>query len=148
MLADKDRIFTNLYGVHDWRLAGARARGDWDGTKELILEGPRLDRRTRSRNPGCAAAAAPASRPASNGPSCRRRATGRTISCVNADESEPGTCKDRDIMRHDPHKLVEGCLLAGFAMGVQRRLHLHPRRVLQRGAAPAGRDRRGLRRPA
>jgi len=35
---------------------------------------------------------------------------------VNADESEPGTCKDREIMRHDPHKLVEGCLIAGFAM--------------------------------
>ena len=39
MLADKDRIFTNLYGEHDWRLAGARARGDWDGTKDLILKG-------------------------------------------------------------------------------------------------------------
>ena len=36
---------------------------------------------------------------------------------VNADESEPGTCKDREIMRHDPHLLVEGCLIAGFAMG-------------------------------
>ena len=36
---------------------------------------------------------------------------------VNADESEPGTCKDRDILRHDPHHLVEGCLLAGRAMG-------------------------------
>ena len=35
---------------------------------------------------------------------------------VNADESEPGTCKDREIMRHDPHKLVEGCLIAGTAM--------------------------------
>merc|ERR1719422_111985 len=35
---------------------------------------------------------------------------------VNADESEPGTCKDREIMRKDPHKLVEGCLLAGYAM--------------------------------
>jgi hypothetical protein len=35
---------------------------------------------------------------------------------VNADESEPGTCKDREIMRHDPHKLVEGCLIAGAAM--------------------------------
>jgi hypothetical protein len=32
---------------------------------------------------------------------------------VNADESEPGTCKDREIMRKDPHKLIEGCLLAG-----------------------------------
>jgi NADH-quinone oxidoreductase F subunit len=36
---------------------------------------------------------------------------------VNADESEPGTCKDREIMRHDPHKLIEGCLLAGVGMG-------------------------------
>ncbi len=35
---------------------------------------------------------------------------------MNADESEPGTCKDREIMRKDPHKLVEGCLLAGYAM--------------------------------
>jgi NADH-quinone oxidoreductase subunit F len=36
---------------------------------------------------------------------------------VNADEGEPGTCKDREILRHDPHKLIEGCLLAGVAMG-------------------------------
>jgi NADH dehydrogenase (ubiquinone) flavoprotein 1 len=35
---------------------------------------------------------------------------------INADESEPGTCKDREIMRKDPHKLVEGTLIAGFAM--------------------------------
>ena len=39
MLADKDRIFRNLYGREDWRLAGAQQRGDWDGTKELILKG-------------------------------------------------------------------------------------------------------------
>ena len=36
---------------------------------------------------------------------------------VNADEGEPGTCKDRDMMRNDPHKLVEGCLLAGVGLG-------------------------------
>ena len=35
---------------------------------------------------------------------------------VNADESEPGTCKDREIMRQDPHKLIEGCLIAGVGM--------------------------------
>eukprot|EP00456_Euglypha_rotunda_P009311 TRINITY_DN12037_c0_g1_i5.p1 TRINITY_DN12037_c0_g1~~TRINITY_DN12037_c0_g1_i5.p1 ORF type:complete len:363 (+),score=42.57 TRINITY_DN12037_c0_g1_i5:113-1201(+) len=39
---------------------------------------------------------------------------------VNADESEPGTCKDREILRKDPHKLVEGCLVAGFAMGAHK----------------------------
>src|SRR5688500_14767789 len=39
---------------------------------------------------------------------------------INADESEPGTCKDRDIMRHDPHKLIEGALIAAFAMNAHR----------------------------
>ncbi len=38
---------------------------------------------------------------------------------VNADEGEPGTCKDREIMRHDPHTLVEGCLVSGKAMGAR-----------------------------
>lgn len=38
---------------------------------------------------------------------------------VNADEGEPGTCKDREIIRHDPHKLVEGCLVGGRAMGAR-----------------------------
>ena len=38
---------------------------------------------------------------------------------VNADEGEPGTCKDREIMRHDPHKLIEGCLVAGAGMGAR-----------------------------
>ena len=51
---------------------------------------------------------------------------------VNADESEPGTCKDREIMRHDPHLLIEGCLIAGFAMGahacyIYMRGEYHPR---------------------
>ena len=48
---------------------------------------------------------------------------------VNADESEPGTCKDREIMRNDPHTLIEGCLIASFAMGAHACLHLHPRRI-------------------
>ena len=64
MLRDDDRIFTNLYGQHDSGLAGARARGDWDGTKDFILKGRdwivQRDQGVRA----CAAAAAPASRPA------------------------------------------------------------------------------------
>ena len=40
MLADKDRIFTNLYGFHDWRLAGARTRGAWDNTRAILDKGP------------------------------------------------------------------------------------------------------------
>ena len=44
---------------------------------------------------------------------------------VNADEGEPGTCKDREIMRHDPHKLIEGCLVAGAAMGARAGLNIN-----------------------
>ena len=40
MLADKDRIFTNLYGMFDRSLAGARARGHWDNTADLLAWGP------------------------------------------------------------------------------------------------------------
>lgn len=38
-LKDEDRIFTNLYGRHDWRLKGAMQRGDWYKTKEILLKG-------------------------------------------------------------------------------------------------------------
>jgi NADH-quinone oxidoreductase subunit F len=38
----------------------------------------------------------------------------------NADESEPGTCKDRPLMEHDPHQLIEGVTIAGRAIGSQR----------------------------
>ena len=39
MLADKDRIFTNLYGLQDWTLKGAMTRGSWDGTKAILERG-------------------------------------------------------------------------------------------------------------
>ena len=39
--------------------------------------------------------------------------------CINGDEGEPGTCKDREIMRKEPHALVEGALVAGRAMGAR-----------------------------
>ena len=64
---------------------------------------------------------------------------------VNADESEPGTCKDRDILRHDPHTLVEGCLHRRLRHGRDRRLHLCARRVHPRARGAAARHRRGLR---
>jgi NADH-quinone oxidoreductase subunit F len=39
---------------------------------------------------------------------------------VNADESEPGTCKDRVILQYDPFRLIEGCLIAARAIGAER----------------------------
>ena len=63
---------------------------------------------------------------------------------VNADESEPGTCKDRDILRHDPHMLIEGCLVAGFAMGAHAGYIYIRGEFYNEASASAGRDRRGL----
>jgi NADH-quinone oxidoreductase subunit F len=118
MLADRDRIFTNLYGDGDWRLAGARGRGDWDGTKDLVLKGRDwiVEQVKASDLRGRGGAGFPAGLKWSFMP--KASPDGRpSYVVINADESEPGTCKDRDIMRHDPHKLVEGALIAGVGMG-------------------------------
>ncbi len=116
MLSDQDRIFTNLYGQHDWRLAGARRRGDWSGTKEIILKGRDwiVDQVKQSGLRGRGGAGFPTGLKWSFMPKASDRPT---YLVVNADESEPGTCKDRDILRWDPHKLIEGCLLASVGMG-------------------------------
>jgi NADH-quinone oxidoreductase subunit F len=117
MLSDADRIFTNLYGIHDPFLKGARARGDWDGTAEILARGRDaiVDEMKASGLRGRGGAGFPTGMKWSFMP---KQSDGRpAYLVVNADESEPGTCKDRDIMRHDPHKLVEGCLIASFAMG-------------------------------
>mgnify|MGYP000417360451 CR=1 FL=1 len=116
MLSDADRIFTNLYGTGDAGLKGARARGDWDGTKAIIERGREaiVEEMKASGLRGRGGAGFPTGMKWSFMP--------KTIGAlphylvVNADESEPGTCKDREIIRHDPHKLIEGCFIASFAM--------------------------------
>lgn len=118
-LSDQDRIFTNLYGRHEWRLKGALSRGDWYKTKEILLKGHEwiLNEIKVSGLRGRGGAGFPTGMKWSfmNKPSDGRP----KYLVVNADEGEPGTCKDREIMRHDPHKLVEGCLVAGKAMGAR-----------------------------
>jgi NADH-quinone oxidoreductase subunit F len=116
MLQDKDRIFTNLYGFEDWRLAGAKKRGDWDGTKELIAKGRDwiVNEMKDSGLRGRGGAGFPTGLKWSFMP---KEIKSPHYLVINADEGEPGTCKDRDMLRYDPHKLVEGALLAGFAMG-------------------------------
>ena len=116
MLSDQDRIFTNIYGQHDWRLAGARARGSWDGTKALVEKGPDwiVAEMMKSGLRGRGGAGFATGLKWSFMP---KKSDGRPhYLVVNADESEPGTCKDRDILRHEPHQLVAGAFLASFAM--------------------------------
>ncbi|XP_072175361.1 NADH dehydrogenase [ubiquinone] flavoprotein 1, mitochondrial-like [Diadema setosum] len=118
-LKDEDRIFTNLYGRHDWKLKGAMSRGDWYKTKEILLKGHdwilKEIRDSGLRGRGGAGFPTGMKWGFMNKPSDGRP----KYLVVNADEGEPGTCKDREIMRHDPHKLVEGCLVAGRAMGAR-----------------------------
>ncbi|BDW82734.1 NADH-quinone oxidoreductase subunit F [Erythrobacter sp. Dej080120_24] len=117
MLADKDRIFTNVYGFQDWGLKAAQARGDWDNTKALIERGQDaiIEEIKASGLRGRGGAGFPTGLKWSFMPKESR--DGRpSFLVINADESEPGSCKDREIIRHDPHKLVEGALIAGFAM--------------------------------
>uniref|UniRef100_A0A8C4Q1M9 NADH dehydrogenase [ubiquinone] flavoprotein 1, mitochondrial n=1 Tax=Eptatretus burgeri TaxID=7764 RepID=A0A8C4Q1M9_EPTBU len=118
-MKDDDRIFTNLYGRHDWRLKGALSRGDWYKTKEILLKGHEwiLQEVKSSGLRGRGGAGFPTgmkwgfmNKPPDGRPK---------YLVVNADEGEPGTCKDREIIRHDPHKLIEGCLVAGRSMGAR-----------------------------
>jgi NADH-quinone oxidoreductase subunit F len=118
MLQDKDRIFTNLYGFGDFGLQGARARGGWDGTKAIIDKGRDwvINEMKASGLRGRGGAGFPTGLKWSFMPKTPDPARPSYL-VVNADESEPGTCKDREILRNDPHTLVEGCLIASFAMG-------------------------------
>lgn len=114
---DQDRIFTNLYGRHDWRLKGALKRGDWYKTKEILDKGSDwiINEVKVSGLRGRGGAGFPSGMKWSF---MNKPADGRPkYLVINGDEGEPGTCKDREILRHDPHKLIEGCLIAGRAMG-------------------------------
>jgi len=117
MLADKDRIFTNLYGLHDWGLEGAKKRGCWLDTKTFIDKGRDwlVNEIKASGLRGRGGAGFPTGLKWSFMPKEVKDRPHYLV--VNADESEPGTCKDRDIMRFDPHRLVEGALVSSFALG-------------------------------
>jgi len=116
-IEDKDRIFTNIYGFQDWKIEGAMRRGDWDKTKDLMARGQDqiIEDIKASGLRGRGGAGFPTGMKWSFMP--KEPKPGRpSFLLINADESEPGSCKDREILRHDPHKLLEGALIAGFAM--------------------------------
>ncbi|MCY3597332.1 MAG: NADH-quinone oxidoreductase subunit NuoF, partial [Rhodospirillales bacterium] len=116
-MRDADRVFSNLDGTADAGLAAARQRGDWDDTRALVrrgreaIQGTIRDSGLRGRGgAGFSTGLKWSFMP-------KEPAPGRPhYLIVNADESEPGTCKDREILRHEPHKLIEGTLLAGVGI--------------------------------
>src|SRR6202046_351302 len=118
MLEDKDRIFTNLYGLGDRGLKGARTRGNWDGTKAIIDKGRDwiLAEMKASGLRGRGGAGFPTGMKWSFVPKVSEKPK---YVLVNGDESEPGTCKDHVIFLHDPHAIIEGTMIAGLAIGAK-----------------------------
>ena len=119
MLADKDRIFTNVYGYQSWRLDAAMMRGDWDNTKALLELGQDkiIDVIKASGLRGRGGAGFPTGLKWSFMP--KNDGKPHFLVC-NADESEPGTFKDREIMRWTPHGLIEGCAIAAYSIAAER----------------------------
>ncbi|MFZ3007144.1 MAG: NADH-quinone oxidoreductase subunit NuoF [Phenylobacterium sp.] len=135
ILEDKDRIFTNIYGLQDWGLEGAKARGCWNLTREMLGQTHEwVCEQVRESG-------------------LRGRGGGGFVTgfkwtlmpqqfserphylVVNADESEPGACKDREIIRNDPHLLIEGCMIASYA------IRAHTAYIYIRGEYVAERER-------
>ena len=116
MLEDKDRIFKNLYNDLGSNLDSAKSRGDWFNTKEICAKGRDwiIEEVKKSELRGRGGAGFPTGLKWSFAP--KEVGAKPHYLVINADESEPGTCKDREILRNDPHLLLEGCLIAGFAM--------------------------------
>ena len=125
MLKPEDRIFTNLYGAESAGLAAAKKRGDWSNTKELLAKGKEAiitelkDSGLRGRGGAGFSTGMKWSFMPKEPVKDKNGNPKPSYLVVNADESEPGTCKDRDILRHDPHKLIEGCLIGAFAIGAK-----------------------------
>ncbi len=119
MLKDQDRIFTNIYGLRDCTLAGAQARGDWDGTKDILDRG-RETIINEIKNSGLRGRGGAGFSTGLKWSFMPKEVGARPhYLVINADEGEPGTCKDREILRSEPHKLIEGSLIASFAMQAQ-----------------------------
>jgi NADH dehydrogenase (ubiquinone) flavoprotein 1 len=118
-LKDKDRIFTNLYLDGEPWIEDSMKRGDWYRTKDIIGKGSAwiINEMKASGLRGRGGAGFPSGLKWSFMNFNKDNRPRYLV--VNADEGEPGTCKDREIMRCDPHKLIEGCLIAGFAMGAK-----------------------------
>jgi len=118
-LNDSDRIFKNLYGRESWDLKGDKSRGGWFKTREILEKGSEwiLNEVKESELRGRGGAGFPTGLKWSFMNKVNDDRPKYLV--VNADEGEPGTCKDREIMRHEPHRLIEGSLLAGKSMGAR-----------------------------
>src|SRR6476661_9230557 len=118
MINSSDKIFTNIDGNNSANLSDAKMRGDWDNTKTFLQNGREwiVDQVKASGLRGRGGAGFSTGMKWSFVP---RQSPKPKYIMVNADESEPGTCKDRLLIEYDPHQLIEGMMIAGLAVGAK-----------------------------
>jgi len=116
ILEDKDRIFTNIYGLQDRGLEGAKQRGTWNGTADILKQTPEWICE-QIKNSGLRGRGGGGFGTGLKWTFMPKQESERPhYLVINADESEPGACKDREILRNDAHLLVEGALIASYAI--------------------------------
>ncbi|MBF91436.1 MAG: NADH-quinone oxidoreductase subunit F [Rickettsiales bacterium] len=119
MIKKSNLIFTNLHGKSSTSLENSKKRGDWKSTKDFLKFAPQeiIDIVKNSGLRGRGGAGFSTGMKWDFMPKTRDK---QHYLVINADEGEPGTCKDRDIIRNEPHKLLEGCLIASYAIGASK----------------------------
>ena len=110
-------LMTGLTG-ENWRLADYEKRGGYAALKKILTAGGTpeavIAELKKSSLRGRGGAGFPTGLKWSFMP---RQLPGAKYVVCNSDEGEPGTCKDRDLLRYNPHTVIEGMIIAGFAMG-------------------------------
>ncbi len=110
--------FRNNHLENSWTLAAYQSSGGYEAVKKILSEktSPEelIDEIKLSALRGRGGAGFPTGLKWSFMP---RNAPGQKYIVCNSDEGEPGTCKDRDILRYNPHQLIEGMLIAGYCIG-------------------------------
>ena len=119
MLKEENKIFKNLYNEYGWELENAVKRDDWLDTKKIIDKGRDwiINEIKTSELRGRGGAGFSTGLKWSFAP--KKVGSRPHYLVINADESEPGTCKDRDILRFEPQKLIEGCLITSYAVNAK-----------------------------
>ncbi len=119
MIKKENIIFKNLYGRDTPYLAGALKRGDWKDIKKILRKSPQeiIDTVKNSGLRGRGGAGFSTGMKWDFMPKSKDK---QHYLVINADEGEPGTCKDRDIIRNEPHKIIEGCLISSYAIGATK----------------------------
>ena len=119
-LQTADKVFQNLDGRGDWSLKGYQNRGGYEGLKELLKTNPadHIEKLKQSALRGRGGAGFPTGMKWSFMPKPEQSGKPHYLVC-NGDEGEPGTCKDRDILRFDPHTLIEGMIIGCYCIGAK-----------------------------